>query len=288
MILLNKKLAPSSCHSAFISDLDGTLIDSGDIDRQNKMVLRKLRDIGYLIIVATGRSYASIKRVLRPDWPIDFFIYSSGAAIARTSNLENLNYQAGFEKNDAKVVIDYLITNNHNVMVHPLAPNEHRFGYHNNMESLDFNQRIKLYQQSAFALKSKTWSDSAAQILSIFDHDPSNIISELRSNFPHLNIIRTTSPLNRRSTWIEIFPKDVSKAKSSQWLLEQLEIPIENTICFGNDYNDIELLSWGNRSYTTEDAPAELKRTYPTLSAPETPSLLRLIELEQITLSSKI
>ena len=71
-------------------------------------------------------------------------------------------------------------------------------------------------------------------------------------------MVRTTSPLDGESVWIEIFPNHVSKGTTAAWLAERLGIEPYDTAAVGNDYNDLDLLGWAHRSYVVENAPEDL------------------------------
>jgi len=65
-----------------VTDLDGTLFQ-----RDHKMSPRNLRTLvelgrrGTLRVIATGRNLFSARKVLPPDFPVDFVLFSSGAGV---------------------------------------------------------------------------------------------------------------------------------------------------------------------------------------------------------------
>ena len=73
------------------------------------------------------------------------------------------------------------------------------------------------------------------------------------------NVIQTTSPLDGKSTWIEIFPSTVSKSQTAAWLAKTLGIDENSVVAVGNDYNDLDLLHWSSSSYVVANAPADMK-----------------------------
>ena len=81
-----------------------------------------------------------------------------------------------------------------------------------------------------------------------------------------LTVIRTTSPLDGRSTWIEIFPASVSKSRTTGWLADRLGIPPARTASVGNDYNDLDLLDWSATCFVTANAPPDLRQRYPVVA----------------------
>ncbi|HIM71160.1 MAG TPA: HAD family phosphatase, partial [Gammaproteobacteria bacterium] len=89
----------------------------------------------------------------------------------------------------------------------------------------------------------------------------------LQTRLPKLTVIRTTSPLDHHSTWLEIFPGNVSKSKSACWLCGELNLDTRQTVTIGNDYNDIDLLEWGACSYVVGNAPGDLRDQFTPVSS---------------------
>jgi hydroxymethylpyrimidine pyrophosphatase-like HAD family hydrolase len=73
------------------------------------------------------------------------------------------------------------------------------------------------------------------------------------------SVIRTTSPLDKETLWIEIFPSNVSKGQSAAWLCDNMGFDKNNVLSIGNDYNDMDLLEWSGHSFVVENAPSFLK-----------------------------
>ena len=82
----------------------------------------------------------------------------------------------------------------------------------------------------------------------------------LKKNFQIL--IHATSPLDHKSSWIEVFHKDVSKGRAVEWLLNQLNIEKQDVISVGNDYNDEDLLSMSGESFVEGNAPDSMKNRF--------------------------
>jgi len=87
-------------------------------------------------------------------------------------------------------------------------------------------------------------------------------IDTIRHALPDFSVIQATSPLDHKSSWIEVFHKDVSKSKAVSWLSNRLKIKKEDVISVGNDYNDEDLLSWSGQAYVVNNAPDSLKRKF--------------------------
>jgi len=70
--------------------------------------------------------------------------------------------------------------------------------------------------------------------------------------------VRTTSPLDGASLWLEVFAPGTNKSGAAAWLAERLGIGAQDTYAVGNDFNDLDLLEWAAHARVTANAPPEL------------------------------
>ena len=77
-----------------------------------------------------------------------------------------------------------------------------------------------------------------------------------------MKVIRATSPIDGESVWLEIFNPNVSKAKGGEFICKKLNINQEHTLSIGNDYNDLDLLSWTKYSYVVKNSPQFLLKSF--------------------------
>jgi len=251
-----------------ISDFDGTLYTpqhqyhAKDLD-----TLRLLGKQGFVRVIATGRSMYSLQKVLPDDFPVDYIIFSSGAGILDWRS-GTILFTAHLQANEVKEITAQLVARQFDFMLHDPIPHNHRFVYylHDEMHP-DFERRIKLYAPYAERVYLLPIEKEATQAI-VINADGATTQQVLKQIFNRFNVIRTTSPLDDMTTWIEIFPQNVSKANAAGWLCKYLCIEAEKSIAVGNDYNDQQLLDWAAVSFITESAPAELKARYRVTLSP--------------------
>lgn len=247
-----------------ITDLDGTLFNNRqEVSLEDMKALFWLGENNIIRVIATGRNFYSVDRVLKDNFPIDYLIFSSGAGIYDWKNKKLLHseYLPDYEvKQISKILIDHNI----DFMIHEMIPDNHKFVYHRSgNKNADFESRIKVYKDFALLLDVNTETyQHACQILAVF---PNNIglFKEIQSKFNDIKIIRTTSPLDGDSIWMEIFPENVSKGHGVDWLCNHLETNPKKTISVGNDYNDIDMLEFTAKKYVVSNAPEDLKERFP-------------------------
>ena len=254
----------------FIMDLDGTLLRSdrtfADVDLD---VLRQLGERGIVRVIATGRSLFSFKKDCISNLPIDFLIFSMGAGILQYSRGEIVR-QTGFESHEVKRACAVLKACRLDFMVHRAIPDNHMFAYfRSGRKNEDFERRVALYHEHAEPLTDNLKDFSlATQLLAVVaSGNGKSVLDQIRGKLPDFSVIRTTSPLDGLSTWIEIFPKSVSKSLTAAWLAEQLQIDKQRIVSVGNDYNDLDLLEWAHDSYVVGNAPAELKARFTAVAS---------------------
>jgi hydroxymethylpyrimidine pyrophosphatase-like HAD family hydrolase len=108
--------------------------------------------------------------------------------------------------------------------------------------------------------------EHASQIIVIPDKDES-YYNQLSQKLPEVKCIRTTSPLDKETLWIEIFPKNVSKGHGVAWLCDYTQTDPTKTVGIGNDYNDLDLLDFTTQSFVVANAPDELQQQYSTCNS---------------------
>ena len=249
----------------FIMDFDGTLLRSDRTFAEPDLdALKKLGDMDVVRTIATGRSLASFNTVVAAGLPVDYIIFSTGAGVLKYDT-GNIIRKVNIEPHEVRRACDILKGCGLDFMVHRTIPDNHMFAYsRSNDGNTDFERRIELYQQFAIPLSDD--SDDfgpATQLLAIVPPAKTNSALEtIRGQMIDFNVIRTTSPLDGRSTWIEIFPTTVSKSLTAAWLADTLGIDQQMIVSVGNDYNDIDLLEWTPSSYVVNNAPPDLKNRF--------------------------
>jgi hydroxymethylpyrimidine pyrophosphatase-like HAD family hydrolase len=262
----------------FITDFDGTLrTSSGFIAEEDLETLQSLGESGYIRAVATGRSLYSLKKSVDETLPIDYVIFSSGAGVLDFRN-QRIMRAANLETEEVRRSANLLLELEKDFMIHEPIPDNHCFLYHSTgRANPDFARRCELYREHCRPFCGDTDALGAgAQLLAIEPSDGQRkttrrdagaTIKELRERLPACSIIRTTSPLDGRSVWIEIFPAEVSKGQTTAWLANQFGLGPESSMVVGNDFNDEDLLDWSRHAYVVANAAAELRERFSVVSS---------------------
>ncbi|MCD4796727.1 MAG: Cof-type HAD-IIB family hydrolase [Candidatus Cloacimonetes bacterium] len=243
------------------TDLDRTLLkDNNTISARNLTALKNLKESGIVTVIATGRHILSSRKVLSTNLPFDYLMFSSGCGIMDWKSQETI-YENHLTEDEVKKVLQILLTHKVDFMLHESIPENHRFQYKRvNENNFDLERRIKLYEPYAVPLQYPP--QKASQFVVILPSNSDEKFENIKKEIDFLKVIRATSPLDHKSIWLEVFPRNVSKGHSAEWLCKKLGINKAFTLGIGNDFNDIDLLEWTAQSYVVENSPNELKEKY--------------------------
>ncbi|MGD9686019.1 MAG: HAD family hydrolase [Desulfobacter sp.] len=260
----------------FITDFDGTLLtDDMRIRSRDLETLAGLRSAGVITVIATGRSLYSFRRALKhmdfhpEDLPLDYLIFSTGAGIMawpgdtliRSSSIPEegvLEISACFDR----FGFDY--------MIHKAIPDTSSFLFKfTSGDNPDFERRMAMYSNFATPLEAETTIyEQSTQVLAIVPgRFPWAHLDALRRELAGFSVIPATSPLDHKSSWIEVFPFGVSKRASSQWLARHLGVDRGMVTAVGNDYNDEDLLDWAGQGFLLNNSPDAMKNKFISLGS---------------------
>ncbi len=246
-----------------VTDLDGTLLQNDQsISAEDLETLQLLGELGICRVAATGRNLLKVRRALNPSDPFDYVICSSGAGIVDWKRQEVIR-AINFTDELTARLIEYLIDNGYNFKVSDCFPDNHNFFWWKKSPCEEIERYIEHHSKmgkSEEIVPGKKYSSS--QMLLFFPKQSNRfdeVKKKLLSHFDEISLIRTTSPLNENWTWMEIFPKGISKAHGIAEICDLKGINRNETLGIGNDFNDLEMLDFTHLSYVVHNAPQELK-----------------------------
>jgi len=250
----------------FATDMDGTLLLPGsDFHRMDIAALETLGRMNILRIVATGRSPFSFKRMMGERiLPVDYLVLSSGARIQnyRTGEfLRTSSMNTALTSHAVKVLIDL----GYDFCIQGTVTDNHVFTYrYSSGSNPDIERRIALYSDHCRPFENGDEECVSTQIVIVVPPGRregilENLAESLGESY---NILRTTSPLDGESLWIEIFPAGVSKSSGVKLIAAEFGLSGEDAAAVGNDYNDHDLLEWAGHAFVVEDSPEHLRTRF--------------------------
>ena len=243
----------------FVTDFDGTLLnDDGFVSPTDIAMLHRLGNLGFVRVIATGRSPFSLAKAIDASFPVDYVIFSTGAGIYNWATKELL-YTRHLEGEVLSEVANIFKGEDLTFMVQHEIPENHYFSIHygaNHSEGT--NNRLRIYEDYYKPLLFSAFPEKVAQFLAVLPKDD-HYFECLKRKFSDVKVIKATSPLNDGYYWMEIFAEDVSKAKAIEWLQNIFQTSTNDVMVVGNDYNDLDMLHAYQNSYVVENSPDEFK-----------------------------
>lgn len=255
----------------FITDFDGTLLtDDRSIRSRDLDTLVRLRSAGVITVISTGRSLYSFRRALRhmdlgpEDLPLDYLIFSTGAGIMAWPG-EQLLRACAIPKDGVLEIASCFDRLGFDYMIHKAIPDTSYFLFKFiSGDNPDFMRRMAMYPDFATPFETEDMIyDQSTEVLAIMPHELTREqLYALRIELSGFSVIQATSPLDHKSSWIEVFPLGVSKSDSAKWLARHLGVGREMVAAVGNDYNDEDLLAWAGQGFLMDKSPDTLKNRF--------------------------
>ncbi|MEW9051397.1 MAG: Cof-type HAD-IIB family hydrolase [Neobacillus sp.] len=235
-------------------DLDGTLLkDDKTISSKTKEVLRKAREEGHVVMIATGRPYRSSEMYyheLNLDTPIVNF---NGAFMHHPRDKSWGFFHDPLDVKVAKDIVEACRSFNfHNIIAEVI--DDVYFHYHDE-KLLDIfgmgNPKVTTGDLRNYLKDSPT---------SLLIHTEEEHLREIRQ---HLSDVHA-EVIDHRSwaaPWhvIEIIKVGLSKAVGLKKASDYFNIPKERIIAFGDEDNDLEMLEYAGRGIAMGNAIEKVK-----------------------------
>lgn len=230
-----------------ITDLDGTLLDNGQLSQYTMRVLKEFQKENRLVL-ATGRNLASVEHIYKQ---LDMDKYKTGGLIL-------VNGLSFYDFNDKEIIsLDSFSLKESKLIIlicHLLMFRVTIVGV-NDRVMLD-SLYDKIYYILRFIIKHKPMKsfekkESPAYIQKL--EISGTIFSDFF--FKILKIaLKKYEIVKVNKYWIEILPKGINKVNMVKHIVSKYNINIDDLYIFGDGENDIEMLKYATHSYAPENA----------------------------------
>ncbi len=233
------------------SDIDGTLLNSEHkITPLTEYAIKELQKLDIPFVIISARSPSGIYPIVN-DYNIKCPIISySGALILDENN--NVLFHKGIKKESANEIINF-IEKKHFDMTWGIYSFD-QWIVKNKKDPRIINEETIVKAYSTQGDINSITGNEVHKILCICNPDKIlDIENLLKINFPDYSIAKSSDIL------LEIMEKNITKATAVNTMCSLLNINISDTIAFGDNYNDLEMLQTAGRGFLMENAPVELK-----------------------------
>lgn len=226
------------------SDLDGTLIYYGELRDDEKKAIFKLKEVGHIFGVSTGRPYNGVEFLKEKyNLEIDFYVLLNGAFIL-DKDLNVLKH----EKIDFSIV--KIICNRYldcsgigidsGYLTSILIGDKCSYKNNVNIESID-----KLKDGSA-SLISLNFSNLDLDLVEKICLDLNKEFGEYIEAY-------------RNSYYVDVVPKGCSKGNGVKLVANILNIDLDFVYTIGDSFNDVSMFKISNNSFTFPNVEEKLK-----------------------------
>lgn len=220
-------------------DIDGTLIDEHTliIPESTKKALKEMRTNGHLAFINTGRT-ACQTEAIRREFDFDGFICGCGTYVEYEGEVlfhKSLGHEltSKLVKALKKYRIDGVLESIDGV-------------YYDDIESIRHPEVFKVLKihKTEGSYNGKTWFEKDLNVdkLVIFLNKESNFdgfLNEFKDIFDFIK---------RAEEFYELVPLNYSKATGIEFIINELNIPFENTYAIGDSTNDLTMLKYVENS----------------------------------------
>lgn len=235
------------------SDIDGTFLTSAhQISAKNALAVQNLLKNNIMFSFVSARmpkAIYGITKSLGIDIPI---VCYSGALILtpeknvvydkRISLIDTINVLIKIKEFFPKAVVNYYAAEN---------------WYVEDKEKIRIKQEEKIVNATAYVAKFNQLINEGIlpnKILCMADaKNCTEMENMLKKIYPQLNIVRSADGL------LEIMDKSVSKSQAIKILLNYYKFNRTETIAFGDNYNDMDMLNYVALGVAMQNAPQEIR-----------------------------
>lgn len=246
----------------YISDLDGTLLSPNvTLTKRTVRILNDLMSQGLLFTVATARSIASVKYILK-DLELTLpIILMNGVCIYDPLNKAYVKVEA-FSREDVEKLISMIEENHLKGFLYTVNKGELATYYEvlNNRALRDFyDERVSKYNKSFIQVDNfSSLVDEPIIYFTLMDHKENlEQLNGIVKGLPNINSVFYKDNYSKNMWYLEIFSRNSSKYHAVQFLRSHLSI--DTIIGFGDNQNDMALFDACDKSYAVENSINELK-----------------------------
>lgn len=232
------------------TDMDGTLLDDQkQLPKDFFKLLEILKSKGIEFIIASGRSYVALEHIFGEYAKSMSFICDNGAYVVINGEVVSVSV---IDHQTVKDIIKecYALKN-----VSPVLCGMKDI-YYNKSVRQQFKEEI-----NNFYINFTCVDDVLTVNDDIFKIAICDLLNPLKNSYPILNekFSSSLSVVVSGERWQDIMNKGIDKGSALEIIQNNLKISYEETMAFGDFYNDIPLLEKAYYSYVMDNANDDMK-----------------------------
>lgn len=232
------------------TDMDGTLLNSNhEVNDSFWPVFRKLKDQGIIFVAASGRQYYNLLKALDAVKDEVIFAAENGSYVVFQD--QEIHVQA----TDHDIVRELIHISKNIPNTYPIICGKKK-AYVQNDEP-EFLDHLKLYFER-YEIVEDLLKVEDDQFLKFTLCD---LAGSEGNSYPHYKQFETTLQVKVSGPiWLDISHKQANKGKAMEVLQAKFGVSFEETMVFGDYFNDLEMLQKGAYSYAMANAHEDVKK----------------------------
>lgn len=232
-----------------VSDMDGSLLTSkNELPPDFFKVLQKLHDKGIMFVVASGRSYVTLYDNFAPKSDEIDYIADNGTCVVEDGEI---TYENVLCKSNVENIVRACdnIEGLHIILCGSKGP------YIKQDTGVFLDEINRYYKAKTVVDDLTTVSDSILKI-GIYDTlgAQQNSYRILSEKFPDLAVVVSGSH------WTDVMNKDANKGEALLRIQQRHNISKDETMAFGDYFNDVEMLMNAKYSFVMRNSVPEMKQ----------------------------
>ncbi|WP_026960053.1 Cof-type HAD-IIB family hydrolase [Aliagarivorans taiwanensis] len=236
---------------AFIAaDMDGTLLNpDGQLDPEFFDVYQQLSDKGIHFAAASGRQYYSLKQTFAPIAEQMLFIAENGTLVMHQD-------QELYSCTIAKAEIEQVITEARAIDGAHIVLCGKRSAYIETQDPKAIAEISKYYHRRESVADLLAVDDEFIKVaICHFDGTEALVYPSINQHFGQSHQVVVSAAI-----WLDVMNAEASKGSAIKHLQQTLGFSFEQTMSFGDYFNDVEMLAASYHSYAMANAHPEVKK----------------------------
>lgn len=237
-----------------VTDVDGTLVrDGGSVEAFHPGyydVIRRLKEKGIIFAVCSGRQLVSLEKLFAPVTDLIYYAVDGGSMVF---------YQGEciYSKVLPKEICDELIDDARKIPPCDVMVCGRKRAYAASADSEMYRWMVNGYGYDIAAVGDlkKNVQDEIVKV-SLYHH---NMVEHLTASWFRPKWESRVKLNLAGIQWLDCVPTEAGKGSAVAFIQEELGISGEETIAFGDNQNDIDMLKRAGKSFAVSNARDELK-----------------------------
>lgn len=231
------------------SDLDGTLLqnDAQQLSEQVVPYIRKLKEMGIIFVAASGRQYANLQRLFEPVKDDIAYICENGALVVYKGQI--LHKTVIDKELGEEILVDIRRREGCEILLSGMNTS------YLEPKTKEYAHRMQYIVKNNVTIVKDILNVTEDYLkISVYERDGINISADyFKSKWSDKVTVVTSG-----TAWLDMISLGTNKGSAMKILQEKLSITPEEIMAFGDNYNDVELLSSVQYSYAINSGKKDI------------------------------